>query len=61
MMSASTQPDILQAARQLDVNGYLLKLLEPERLRNTIVKARSRYFPVNFAAYSVVPVPSYAA
>ena len=41
----------------LDVSGYLLKPLLPEKLRSAISRGRAKYFPVNRAAYAQVSVP----
>ena len=57
MMSGSADTDVVKTAAELDVSGYLVKPLVPEKLRSAITRGRSKYFPVNRAAYAAVPVP----
>jgi YesN/AraC family two-component response regulator len=60
MMSANTDTDVVKTAAELDVSGYLLKPLAADKLRNAITRGRSKYFPIDRAAYAAVPVPQSA-
>jgi two-component system chemotaxis response regulator CheY len=57
MMSDTAESDVVQTAADLDVSGYLVKPVVPERLRTAITRARQRYFPLKRDAYAAVPVP----
>jgi YesN/AraC family two-component response regulator len=57
MMSVNADTDVVKTAAELDVSGYLVKPLAPEKLRAAISRARGKYFPVKRAAYAAVPVP----
>jgi YesN/AraC family two-component response regulator len=60
MMSGSTDTDLVKTAAELDVSGYLLKPLAPEKLRSAITRGRSKYFPIKRDAYAAVAVPQSA-
>ena len=59
MMSGTAETDVVKTAAELDVSGYLVKPLVPEKLRNAIARGRS-VFPINRAAYAAVSVPQSA-
>jgi CheY-like chemotaxis protein len=58
LLTASGDHDIVGVAARLDVNGYLVKPVTPDKLRAAITKARSRYFRIDFARYGQVVVPA---
>ncbi|TAL04386.1 MAG: response regulator [Rhodospirillaceae bacterium] len=57
LVTGSGDADIVGVAAELDVSGYLVKPVTPEKLRVSIAKARSRYFPVNIEKYANVNIP----
>ncbi len=59
LLTASGDHSVVEAAAQLDTNGYLMKPVTPTSLQNAIVKARSRAVKVDFARYSSVVVPAH--
>ena len=44
-------------AARLDVSGYLVKPVTPDKLKATILKARHRGIKIDFNRYMQVPVP----
>jgi CheY-like chemotaxis protein len=60
MMSGSTDTTVVKTAADLDVSGYLVKPLAPDKLRAAIKRGRHKYFPVKRAAYAAVAVPASA-
>ena len=48
----------LKLSRQLDVNGVLAKPFSPAKLRDELVAARRRVFPLDFPRYRGVLLPS---
>lgn len=61
LITASAMPGIVQTAAELDVSGYLVKPVTPDKLRNAIIKARSRYFQLDINKYANVVLPMGAA
>ena len=59
LLTSSGDPSVVEAAAQLDVNGYLMKPITPATLQAGIVKGRSRAVKVDFARYGRVVVPAY--
>lgn len=57
LVTASAQPGVVQTALELDVSGYIVKPVTAEKLKATIVKARSRYFILNLNKYADVILP----
>ena len=57
MITSDSQVETIQLASRLDVNGYLLKPVTSAKLKDSIAKARKKYFPVDFARYELVTVP----
>lgn len=57
MITGIAEQAAIEAAAQLDANGYLVKPVIPEKLRTAIVRGRSRYFPIALARYQTVKVP----
>lgn len=58
LLTASSDPTTVAMAMELDVNGYLVKPVTPDKLRVSISKARARSFRLNFQKYSQVVVPA---
>ena len=59
LLTSSGDPSVVEAAAQLDINGYLVKPITPATLQAAIVKGRSRAVKVDFARYGRVVVPAY--
>jgi CheY-like chemotaxis protein len=57
MITAMADRKLIESAVQLDANGYLVKPVVPDKLRDAILKGRSRHFPVVLSRYTHVPVP----
>jgi two-component system chemotaxis response regulator CheY len=57
MMSGSADTTVVKTAADLDVSGYLVKPLAPEKVRAAIKRGRQKYFAVKRAAYAAVSVP----
>lgn len=57
LLTGSGDPEVVQVAADLDVNGYLVKPATPDKLRTAIVKGRSRVFPINMEKYKSVKIP----
>ena len=59
LMTRTTSPDVVQAAKALDVSGYLIKPITGQKLRDAITKARARNFKVRVDDYLSVIVPAF--
>jgi DNA-binding NarL/FixJ family response regulator len=57
MVTAIRDQHLIEAAIALDANGYLVKPIVWEKLRNAIIKGRARHFPVTPTRYATVAVP----
>jgi CheY-like chemotaxis protein len=57
MMSGNAETSVVKTAADLDVSGYLVKPLAPEKLRAAIKRGRQKYFPVKRDVYAAVAVP----
>ena len=57
MVTGMTERPLIEAAKNLDANGYLVKPIEPEKLRSAIIRGRQRHFPVALERYNMVKVP----
>jgi CheY-like chemotaxis protein len=57
MVTASGAPDLVEAATQLDVSGYLVKPVTPAALLAAIKRGRSKYFPLDLNKYANAIVP----
>ena len=57
LLTALGDHEIVALAARLDVNGYPVKPVKPEKLRDTVIKARSRTIKVDFQRYAQVAVP----
>ena len=54
LLTASSDPTTVAMALELDVNGYLVKPVTPEKLKASITKARARAVRINFQKYAQV-------
>jgi two-component system chemotaxis response regulator CheY len=54
LMLTEATPKVAQAAKQLDVNGVIMKPFRPEALEEAIAKARRRVFPLDMQRYAMV-------
>jgi CheY-like chemotaxis protein len=57
MVTGLAEAPLIEAAKNLDANGYLVKPIEPDKLRSAIIRGRQRHFPVALERYSSVKVP----
>ncbi len=57
LVTASGDHEIVGLAARLDVSGYLVKPVTPDKLKAAIVKARARAIKIDFNRYMQVPVP----
>ncbi|MGZ6228473.1 MAG: response regulator [Candidatus Binataceae bacterium] len=57
LLTASGDQGVVGMAARLDVNGYLVKPVTPEKLRETIDKARARTVRIDFERYGRIVVP----
>ncbi len=57
LVTASGDHEVVGMAARLDVSGYLVKPVTPDKLKTTIVKARARAIKIDFNRYSQVAVP----
>ena len=57
LVTASGDHEVVGMAARLDVSGYLVKPVTPDKLKTTIVKARSRAIKIDFNRYMQVVVP----
>jgi CheY-like chemotaxis protein len=57
LVTASGDHEVVGMAARLDVSGYLVKPVTPDKLKTTIVKARARAIKIDFNRYAQVAVP----
>lgn len=57
MVTGIAEAPLIEAAKNLDANGYLVKPIEPEKLKAAIIRGRQRHFPVALERYTKVAVP----
>jgi DNA-binding NarL/FixJ family response regulator len=57
MVTAIADRHLIEAAIALDANGYLVKPIAWEKLRNAVIKGRARHFVVEPTRYAMVAVP----
>ena len=57
LVTGSGQPTVVEAAAQLDVNGYLMKPVSPKSIETAVVKGRSRPVRLDFTKYGNVVLP----
>ncbi|MBX7199765.1 MAG: response regulator [Rhodospirillaceae bacterium] len=57
LVTASGDHEVVGMAARLDVSGYLVKPVTPDKLKATILKARHRGIKIDFNRYMQVPVP----
>ena len=58
LVTASGDTEIVATAARLDVSGYLVKPVTPDKLKTTILKARARAIKIDFNRYGQVQIPS---
>ena len=51
LVTGSSEPTVVEAAGQLDVNGYLMKPVTPKSIEAAVVKGRSRAVRLDFTKY----------
>ncbi|MGE4064227.1 MAG: response regulator [Rhodospirillaceae bacterium] len=57
LLTASGEHDTVAVAAQLDVSGYLVKPVTPQKLRAAITQGRKRAIKIDFARYKQVQLP----
>jgi CheY-like chemotaxis protein len=57
LLTASGEHETVAAAAQLDVSGYLVKPVTPQKLRAAISQGRKRAIKIDFARYKQVQLP----
>ncbi len=57
LVTSSGEHETVDLAARLDVSGYLVKPVTPDKLKATILKARARAIKIDFNRYMQVPVP----
>jgi two-component system response regulator YesN len=57
VLTAFASAPLIALAGRLDANGYLIKPVTADKLRDAIVKARSRVVPIDPGKYANVTVP----
>ena len=57
VLTAHASAALIALAGKLDANGYLIKPVTADKLRETIAKARSRPLPVDPAKYAGIVIP----
>ena len=57
LLTASGDPDTVSVAAQLDVSGYLVKPVTPQKLRAAISQGRKRAIKIDFTRYKHVQLP----
>ncbi len=57
LLTASGEPKVVATAAELDVSGYLVKPVTPEKLRVAVTKARARSFRIDIPKYGNVAIP----
>jgi DNA-binding NarL/FixJ family response regulator len=58
LLTASGQEDTVAIAARLDVSGYLVKPVTPQKLKTAIEKARARSIRIDFQRYGSIVVPA---
>ena len=56
LVTSSTRQSTVEAARDLDVSGYLVKPVTPAKLKTAILQARAKAIRVDLAKYEKVMV-----
>jgi CheY-like chemotaxis protein len=56
LLTSSGEPRVVAMAAELDVSGYLVKPVTPEKLYAAIAKARARMIRINVVKYATVAV-----
>jgi len=59
LVTGSGEPTVVEAAGQLDVNGYLMKPVTPKSIEAAVIKARSRPVRLDFTKYGNVVLPRF--
>jgi CheY-like chemotaxis protein len=57
VLTAFASPPLIALAGKLDANGYLIKPVTADKLRDAITKARSRVLPPDPAKYAYLTIP----
>lgn len=57
LLTASGDHETVELARRLDVSGYLIKPVTPQKLRTAISQGRKRAIKIDFARYQQVQLP----
>lgn len=57
LLTASGDHETVSLAARLDVSGYLVKPVTPQKLRTAIVQGRKRAIRIDFAKYKQVQLP----
>lgn len=57
LVTASGDHEVVGMAARLDVSGYLVKPVTPDKLKAAILKARTRAIKIDFNRYTQVAVP----
>ena len=57
LVTASGDHEVVGIAARLDVSGYLVKPVTPDKLKAAILKARARAIKIDFNRYTQVQVP----
>ena len=57
LLTASGDHEVVGTAARLDVSGYLVKPVTPDKLKAAILKARGRAIRIDFNRYMQVQVP----
>lgn len=57
LLTASGEPETVAVAAQLDVSGYLVKPVTPQKLRTAISQGRRRAIKIDFNRYKQVHLP----
>lgn len=57
LLTAIKHPLAVTTAGQLDVSGYITKPVTEDALKAALIKARTKYFPLDFKKYAAIQVP----
>ena len=57
VLTAYAAPALIALAGKLDANGYLIKPVTADKLKDAITKARSRIVPIDPAKYASIMIP----
>ena len=60
LLTGTADLGVIKTAAELDVNAFIVKPVTPEKLQETIKKARGRYFRVDAGKYAAVILPIFA-